>query len=741
MGWEVDMKRRPSIWAVMALLVLPCSAWAADSGQPPSDNKDTGQAAFADIQSRVSGEPVLVRYSAWNASFGWWAFWNTGSPAKTGEYQDLSPSPFWDIDGFSSNGFRTLAVTATGTDEETTKANVYFFQNNLTARVDYERYLHRRDHDPMNNIPDYTASPTNTTDPKIIKQDLNVGQDYAVRVQELNATIKLMANEDFKVRVDVWGMEKDGTRQANAVAMCYANSAGYGVPPASNPLNLQLPPDHLGKYAGNRCHVLSQVQQIDWLTQEIKPVVEMHLSDSLVLEYSRPMRAFSSDDGLATRFYDRTGKLSYSPTTNASPYAYGVVPDSYTEMDQLKLSGNLGEDTKVYAFMMAGTTVDREIDMSRWFNDVDVRVTNTSVRNTTITAYGSCFNEDEQMPNAAKVIAVNPENAPSTVAAQISAPIDYRRSTGGVKGVWRANGGGFDRGGLAIVGGYEYCDLERLNADYDLTKYIGGTSTTVVAFDQNRTITHGFQIGPDYRWSDTLDTYIRYKFQNAVQPLTGVQEPNGMTNTLLPQHDHIVEVGFNWVPADWFVANATIGVERGDNHSQYAQFDEENYPMSFSVWYAATKKLSVSAGYSVYSNFFAQDISVADQSTYAGNAANATKPVTGPWKYGAEAHVITLGADYMLSQRIRLTGQFEWVRGRNQVNSSTMFFPSTLVTTLGSYSDVINETTRLTMGVDYKLRPRVVTYARYELYNFNDVAPGYQTGLAQGILGGFSAMF
>ena len=61
---------------------------------------------------------------------------------------------------------------------------------------------------------------------------------------------------------------------------------------------------------------------------------------------------------------------------------YGVVPNSYTEMDQLKISGQLTEDTRAYAFLMAGHTVDQEIDMTRWFNDVDVRLTNTSINNT-----------------------------------------------------------------------------------------------------------------------------------------------------------------------------------------------------------------------------------------------------------------------------------------------------------------------------------------------------------------------
>jgi hypothetical protein len=45
------------------------------------------------------------------------------------------------------------------------------------------------------------------------------------------------------------------------------------------------------------------------------------------------------------------------------------------------------------------------------------------------------------------------------------------------------------------------------------------------------------------------------------------------------------------------------------------------------------------------------------------------------------------------------------------------------------------------VGADWMIRPRVVVYGRYELYNFSDMAPGYQSGMAQGILGGVSAMF
>ena len=88
----------------------------------------------------------------------------------------------------------------------------------------------------------------------------------------------------------------------------------------------------------------------------------------------------------------------------------------------------------------------------------------------------------------------------------------------------------------------------------------------------------------------------------------------------MPQHDHIVEIGFNWFPSDWFMFNACVGIEKGYNHSQPAygrdprrtlNFDEENYPMTFSVWYAVSDRLSLSAGYAIYSNFVARTSSLA----------------------------------------------------------------------------------------------------------------------------------
>ena len=47
---------------------------------------------------------------------------------------------------------------------------------------------------------------------------------------------------------------------------------------------------------------------------------------------------------------------------------------------------------------MAGSTLDEEIDMRRYFNDMDFRLTNTSIENVSLTGFGTVYNEDEKHP-------------------------------------------------------------------------------------------------------------------------------------------------------------------------------------------------------------------------------------------------------------------------------------------------------------------------------------------------------
>ena len=96
-------------------------------------------------------------------------------------------------------------------------------------------------------------------------------------------------------------------------------------------------------------------------------------------------------------------------------------------MDQLKLSGAVTDNNRLYAYMMVGSNVNELIDMSRWFNDVDVRWTNTSIKNVSLTVYGKIYNEDEQNVNIAEL--QQPQLNPGVSTTALSQGGAARRST------------------------------------------------------------------------------------------------------------------------------------------------------------------------------------------------------------------------------------------------------------------------------------------------------------------------
>jgi opacity protein-like surface antigen len=106
--------------------------------------------------------------------------------------------------------------------------------------------------------------------------------------------------------------------------------------------------------------------------------------------------------------------------------------------------------------------------------------------------------------------------------------------------------------------------------------------------------------------------------------------------------------------------------------------------------------------------------------------------------------VFNIGTAYSWTERVTLTGDFEYVRGLNEITnvgttSSGVSFQTP--TSLGSYALVSNQTYRVSAGVDYRLRPRVTTYFRYNYYDFGDLATGVTSGTTHLFLAGMSATY
>jgi hypothetical protein len=671
----------------------------------------------------VWGEPVWGPTGA--VRFGWWGVGTDGSEIKTGEFQDLDSSPFWDVDFISSDGVRTWDVALSGLDNEANDARVRYFGPHGSGRLDFQRYLRRLDHDPLAGLAiDPGVVPPAGPEGNVIVQDLNVGEDYAIRVEELDARFQGRVTDNVKWRLNLWGQRKFGERQVNATAHCFNNVA-----------------DAPAGATGNVCHVLSQRQSIDWLTMEIQPAVEASF-DNVAVEYSRTMRSFGSGDDAVFRQYTRFD--FQGPGGNGflgDEYQHALTPENFTQIDRLKITANVTECNQVYANLYIGETKNKFRDTHRDYDGYDLRWINSSIDDVTLTGYTSRYDETNEFPPFFLVGAPFAPPEPPTPGLEerfARHPIDYRRTRAGIKSTWQPFG---DRGprssnyglwdGTSLASGYEYYQLERDFVTWNVSP---------TPFTQPNTRSHQLEFGPSTRWSPTFDTYTRYKVRFIDDPLIGVSEraeddPGGVQgtfNTKLPEQEHIVEIGGTWAPAPNFMTTAQFDIVNSWHRSEFANFTEDSYPLVFTVWYAPTCRLSLTGGYAFYSNWIDQDI------TLGANRGNPAQVETTRWDYSGENHLVSLGTSYAWSPCVQLIGGYEFNRGSNTFDIPISPHAADGVdwSTVETVADVIVETHRVTTGVDWQPYKNTNVYLRYIFYEYEDISAGLYSGTAHMALAG-----
>jgi len=742
------MNRKSSLLLAAALMLLPGMGLAQTAAPGGPDNLPAYPGVFG--QGNQPGPAPADALRGQSPEFqpaivlrgGYWALDNQGSPVKTGEFQSLSSSAFWDADGLLSDGLRTLDFFATGTDEDGNRAGLTYYGPRLSATVDFDRYLRRLDRDQFDAFdPNVPPPPAPAAQRVLNRTVLNAGEDYAFRVEEFDARFKGEINDNLRWRLNVWGIRRHGERQAQKLAHCFNES-------------LLVP----GAPTGNRCHILAQRQQIDWTTVEMEPVIEARL-DFLTVEYSRTMRALDQDDQVVTRQYTNSTHTGWPVAFTDVPYNF--TTENYTEIDRLKLGADLTDYTKFYGLAFIGNTKNEFRGTHRYFNGFDLRVTNDALDGVTVTGYGKRTNEHNRLPTTF------PESGlvqGGDSIADYHHPVNYERTAGGVKARWKPWESGWNLPrGLSFNGGYEYNLLDRAYAEYEIEN--SGNRT----FFQPSTIFHEIQATTAMRWSAAWDTFLRYRVRFIEDPIFGVRATNGDVNTNQPEQEHRIEIGGTWMPEENFLLSATFGIEDRTHASLHENvnnaysvfesgprltaFDETSYPIVVSAWYAPTQKLSLSAGYAVYTNWIDQLITLGDQ--YNDNFTGGfnyvePQPAQGWWSYGGRAQVVNLGAVYAWTRRTSLRGGIEWGRSKNAFAQPPA--PATALDAAGntivpdwsllpSLSDVIVETTRISAGVDYALRERIDLYFRYTYFDYEDKAGTGLSGTTHGFLGGLSALF
>lgn len=732
--------------AVTAVLLMPVWAFAEDSPISAAESvlpetsvevqADVDASEFAVFPDRpggfIDGSPYLVRgqstlYQDSVARFGWWGVATDGSPSGVGEWTGLNSAGFWDIDSLTSDGCRTVDFSLSGPMDETTDLHWYLYSPHITADVDFQRFIHRTGYKPLNAWFDYLGTPENTYTPfgggpsnDIYQgQDYNETQDHAIRVQELDAKFSGKISEHVRWHMGVWGMRKFGERQATAM-------------------------DH--NCSGHQCHQVTQSQSINWLTMEVTPGIEVDMGP-VTVDYTRTMRAFEQDDELVGRTY--AGRPNNF--INADQFAnHAVVPENFTEIDKLKIGADLSENNRYYVNMFHGNTHNRYRDTDRGFWGVDMRLTNTTYRGLRGTMYAKYYEQNSDLPT---VFPEDPlfQDPPS---AEVRRPVTRQQLKAGLKGRWRPFVDSCNWKGLALVSGYEYKQLERQFVTYE----VEGSGADPFVFTQPDTFSHAFNVGTEMRWSRCFDTYLRYRMVTTDDPLYGVREsdeviiddPNitsaGLSafNTNQPTQEDRIELGGTWSPTHNFMLGAMVGFEMLNHRSEYATFDEDNIPVTLTAWYAPTCAWSLSGALGFYQNLIEQDITYGNGhlSGYGNEAQDILKT-----DYTGRSDVITLASHYVLTKRVTLNGDFQFVRGQNTWyvpdGTSAPPPPTTPVdfSELPTYSAVIIETTRFGAGFDYELGYNANLFFKYMYYDYQDKNGNVFSGSYHSVLGGLAARF
>jgi hypothetical protein len=650
---------------------------------------DDPRSSSAASENEVVTDLVLVGYDDLAARAGWWSVARQGSLTKVGEYQDLKSSPFWDLDILKSDGRRTLDFFGTGLDNESTNASLYLYTPVLSTNLRYHRFLHRLDHDPLANIPQQESGA------QIVKEDLNAGEDYAVRLQDIRTDVSGELNDNVKYQFDVWFRRKWGERQALGTH--------HGMP--------------VGRLFCANCHIRTQRQEIDWSTTRFEPAIEARIGE-LTVEYSRPMRIFSQNDAIVTRSYG-----AVHPYDNyATDYPYAVVPENVSQIDRLKLSRDLPLESHVYSRLYRGDTRNLQRDTRRDFYGFDLRLSNDYFRFMTLNSFARWNRQLNQFPP----FLIPPEGIATSVATAIippydlRQPVDYLRMSTGLDATVRPLRGTYWSNSLLVNVGVELGLLKRSYAEYQVQLPPGFRS-------QRRTSFARYFAGTSMRWHPKFDTRLRYEHRNTSNPNFGLDNYWGITNSSQPTVEDVVRLDATWLAAKNLIATGSIAVETRQHHTDIAVFDEDNYPMTFTIWYAPHPAWSLSGGYGYYTNWIDQDM------YFPSNTPRVEPFVRQEWNYGGRAQFLSIGGSFAWTKRLLLSGSLQYVWGLNT------FDPLQPWPDLPFYSEVVVNTKRYVSGVDWSANQWAAAYLRYIFEDYADGSAEYNSGSAHLVLAGLSA--
>ena len=190
-------------------------------------------------------------------------------------------------------------------------------------------------------------------------------------------------------------MEKKGERQANAVSHCLRASstpAAIGHPPPY--------PDSLRSGTGTRhqCHAVSQAQHIDWQTTEVEPGLELRLGALTVELFAHDPRLPGSRQQVLNLYNTSVGlpasRHAAPPAARSKDYRAGnnIVPNSPRKWTASRPMPTGLQHGRLRDGICGRYGGPAEPDRPP-LRGGDLRITNRSIENLTVTGYGRAYAE------------------------------------------------------------------------------------------------------------------------------------------------------------------------------------------------------------------------------------------------------------------------------------------------------------------------------------------------------------
>ena len=516
----------------------------------------------------------------------------------------------------------------------------------LIYKADYGRFLHRLDHDYMENLEAHIFPPASTGwknwakspdlsginggktvgSANVYHTDLAPDEMFEVTRSQLQHGVKLNIPQipNLKFSFNHRFEQRKGERQAMTNSKCLA------------------------------CHIVSRSQKIDETTNDINPKLSLSIG-TLAMEFSYMHREFDVDNEDLTNIYNGLKKkelfqnrLQYDNTTGALPYSR--TPDSTKDTYKGKIRWDINADNTFVANYVYSQSTNRstrgaydiltgnygqELDLDS--NIVNARFHSRLSRALSLNVFGKYQNLDNENVDIRKNVRKNPAGAPG---GDVTLSEGYINKSGysyfeeeevrhsgynsdtyevGTDITWRI------MRGLRLRAGYEFKREQRNNYRYHNVTH--STKEHIVTLSTDWRASHDLKFDFDYKFEYYNDPYVLkeaectpdgsygayaglpaglYDVTRAYDPAIYSQRVAARSN--LPEYVHEFKFKTHWHPMAMLNTNAYVKYRYANNSDVDGRDWTRNFLVAgFSGTITPVKDFVFTAGYTyLYDSYDSQ---------------------------------------------------------------------------------------------------------------------------------------